>query len=322
MNYSRILPSVALLTVCSLIASPALAQRGGGHSRGSSVSRGSSGGGARSAAPARTYSGSRVYGAPSRSYTSPSRAYSAPTRAYSGPARAYSAPSRAYNAVPRAGVGSRSVYATSRGAAVVRGGYGSRAVYVAPSHFFRPYYTFHPRFSLGFGLWVGFPIAYSYPYYYGFPYAYAPYAYPYAYGPYAYGPYPYSAYGPSPAYGYVAPNGAPVYPGASYPPAGAPQPGYYNANVAPGSQGSIAAQPGGATGSLSFEISPSSAEVYIDGQYSGLVSDFGPTTQPIALTPGRHHVEIRAQGYQTLSIDADVIAGQVIPYQGTMQQVR
>ena len=54
----------------------------------------------------------------------------------------------------------------------------------------------------------------------------------------------------------------------------------------------------------------------------GRVSDLGPTTQPLALTPGKHRVEIRASGYQTLTIDADVVAGQVIPYRGTMQVAR
>src|SRR4029450_5598845 len=86
--------------------------------------------------------------------------------------------------------------------------------------------------------------------------------------------------------------------------------------------GSVVAQPGTASGSVSFEITPSTAEVYIDGKYVGRVSDLGPTTQPLALTPGRHRVEIRATGYQTLTIDADVVAGQVIPYRGTMQVAR
>ena len=35
---------------------------------------------------------------------------------------------------------------------------------------------------------------------------------------------------------------------------------------------------------------------------------------------GRHHIEVRASGYQTMSFDVDIIAGQVIPYQGTMER--
>jgi hypothetical protein len=221
------------------------------------------------------------------------------------PFRAYAAPSRTYSAAPRAAIQSRGIYAAQwRG---VRGvaprGFVSRGVNAAPSRFFRPYYSFRPRFSLGFGLWVGYPIAYSYPYYYGYPYD--SYAYP--------------EYYPAAAYGDLVTNPSFSYPPANDPTTSAPQSGYSESRPP---QGSVVAQPGAASGSVSFEISPATAEVYIDGTSVGRVSDLGPTTQPLALVPGRHHVEIRADGYQTLSIDADVMAGQVIPYQGTMQPVR
>jgi len=209
---------------------------------------------------------------------------------------------------------SRGAYATQRGRAVRVGprGVGSRGVYAAPFRFYRPYYSFRPRLSLGFGLWVGYPIAYSYPFYYGYPYPY-PYPDPYAYSnPYP-DPYAYPAYYPPPTYGYPAPN-----PSSAYPPSGYPQGGYSG----PPAPGSVVAQPGTTSGGVSFEISPPTAEVYIDGTFVGKVSDLGPTTQPLALTPGRHHIEIRAAGYQTMVIDSDITAGQVIPYQGTMQPVR
>jgi hypothetical protein len=38
------------------------------------------------------------------------------------------------------------------------------------------------------------------------------------------------------------------------------------------------------------------------------------------MNPGRHRVEIRARGYRTMSFDADVVAGQVIPVQGALQR--
>jgi hypothetical protein len=70
---------------------------------------------------------------------------------------------------------------------------------------------------------------------------------------------------------------------------------------------------------VSFEITPGNAQLFVDGSYIGTVDQFTPTTQPLGLTPGRHHIEIRAQGYRTMVFDADIIAGQVIPYQGAMQ---
>jgi hypothetical protein len=181
-----------------------------------------------------------------------------------------------------------------------------RVVRVAPYHFAQPYYAFRPRVSLGFGLFVGYPI--RYPYFYGYPYAY-PYPYPaYAYppAPYAYPPPPASAYPPPPASSYPA-NGFPAngYPANGYPASSAPN----NVNV----------QPGTVDGGVSFEITPIDAEIYVDGANVGRVSDFGPSSAPLTMTPGRHRIEVRRSGYQELVIDADVHVGEVVPYQGAMQ---
>jgi len=114
--------------------------------------------------------------------------------------------------------------------------------------------------------------------------------YPYYYSSYAYStPYPESY--PVP---YPAPSNA--YPGP----------------------GSIAPT---ATGGLSFEITPSDATVYIDGQFVGAVEQFTPNDQPLPMAPGRHRVEVRAPGYQTIVFDVDIMAGQVIPYRGEMQRL-
>ena len=88
-------------------------------------------------------------------------------------------------------------------------------------------------------------------------------------------------------------------------------------------QGAIGVGPGNperSSGGISFEITPGNAQVYVEGQYVGLVSAFSPTSQPLTLAPGRHHVEIRLVGYQTMTFDAEVVAGQVVPYQGTLQR--
>jgi PEGA domain len=195
----------------------------------------------------------------------------------------------------------------SRGVIVGPRGFGSRGVIVASRGFSRPYYSFRPRLSLGFGLWVGFPVAYPYygypDYGYGYPYP-APYPYPDPYG------YPASAY---PAYG----GGYPPASYGGYPPSSPSYPAY---PAQP--QTSVGAQPGQTSGGVSFEITPGTAEVYVDGEYVGTASTFGPSFPPLSLTPGRHNVEVRAPGYQTIAFDADVIPGQVIPYQGAMQRGR
>jgi hypothetical protein len=120
-------------------------------------------------------------------------------------------------------------------------------------------------------------------------------------------PYPYAA--PYPAYPAYPPAYSNPYPPAysnPYPPT-YQQPGAYS--ITPG-----------VTGGISFDIQPSTAEVFVDGQDYGTVANFSPNSQqPLALSPGRHRVEIRQQGYRDISFDVDITAGQVIPYQGTLQ---
>jgi hypothetical protein len=212
---------------------------------------------------------------------------------------------------------------------------GSRGLGIGPGRFYRPYYTFRPRVSLGFGLWVGFPITYPYGYY--DPY-YSPYGYPDPYPAYPYSAYPYPAY-PYPSTGYPQyptstypqyPSASPQYPSAppqypsTYPQYPSASPQYPSApSQYPPASGSVGVQPRQSqanTGGVSFEISPGTAEVFIDGSYVGTAGEFTPTTQPLGLTPGRHRIEIRAQGYRTMNFDADVVAGQVIPYQGAMER--
>jgi len=192
--------------------------------------------------------------------------------------------------VQRGSVAPRGVY----GGGVYAGGgryYGGR-YYGAPYRFYAPYYSFRPRFGLGFGLWVGYPVGYPYyyysPYYGYYPY-YSPYPYPYAYG------YP---------YGYAYPYPPPTY--------------NYNYQTPPqSSQGTTSAT---ATGGMSFEITPNTAQIFVDGAYAGTVDDFTPSSQPLTLSPGRHHIEVRAPDYRTMTFDTDVVPGQVVPYRGTMER--
>jgi hypothetical protein len=342
MKFTKILIPPSVLAMLVFAATPARADhRGGGHSRGSNAARSTP----RSAAP--RMASPRSQGA--QRYGGSPRAAAVAPRSAVGPRTAIATSRGAYpgRVASRAvGVGPRFV-----GAAPYR---------FAPYRFSRPYYAFRPRLSLGIGLWAGFPIAYPYYGGYSYPHAYAyPYQDPNAYSytdPYAY---PSTAY-PAPSYGYAAPNPSSSYspsayppssyPSSGYPPAGYPSSGYPPASYppsgyppasyppsnyptssypqsgypppAPGS-GSVGVQRGTASsGGVSFEISPATAVVYVDGMNVGTVGDFGPTSQPLALAPGRHRIEVRASGYQTIVVDADVKPGEVTPYQGTMQPLQ
>jgi hypothetical protein len=177
----------------------------------------------------------------------------------------------------------------TRGGSFVHGGpfvHGNFAhgFHTTPVHFFRPYYAFHPYFSLGFGVWAGYPFAYPYAFYDPF----YPYYYPYGYvNSYAYPPSDY-------AYSTTTPEAT--------------------------ESGSVATQPNQTNvGGMSFDITPAAAQLFIDGVLVGTVGQFTPTTQPLGLQVGRHHVEVRASGYHTMSFDVDIVAGQVIPYQGALE---
>ena len=166
--------------------------------------------------------------------------------------------------------------------------------------FYRPYYSFRPRVSLGFGLWMGYPVTYPY---YDNPYGYAN---PYPADPYAYG----SA---APSYGY--PAQAPNYPPSAYPGYGSSGQGYPSQQSRP----SVGVQRGGgqsSRGGISFEITPDTAAVFVDGTYVGTAGKFGPAAQPLDLPGGRRHVEIRASGYRTMTFDADVQVGASHPVSG------
>jgi hypothetical protein len=76
---------------------------------------------------------------------------------------------------------------------------------------------------------------------------------------------------------------------------------------------------GAAYGGISFEVDPYDAAIYIDGNYAGVVNDFGPNAQPLTLRAGTHRVEIQASGYEPIVFDVNVIPGQVIPYRGAMR---
>jgi hypothetical protein len=148
--------------------------------------------------------------------------------------------------------------------------------------FAEPFFRFRPRFTFGFGLAVGYPVAFPYGYYYN------PYDYAYGY----------------PVYGMAQP--VPTY----------PDNGYY------GSPNTGSADNGANYGGVTFDIQPTNAAVYVDGKYIGTVAEFSPQQPPLSLMLGRHHIDLRSQGFQTMSFDVDVVAGQVTPYQGAMTVIR
>jgi len=296
MRRSSLVTTFIFAAALSLTGVPAFAQRGGGHGGGGGGGHagggggghvsGGGGGGMRSGGS--SGGGVRSGGGWSGGGTRSGGQIAGPRGVYGG-----------YGSTFRGGYGSSYRGGYYRGGVYGGGYYGAGRSYyggryyggrywnVAPIHYYRPYYTFYPRFSLGFGLWAGYPVTWTYPYY-------SPYFYP--------SPYPY-------------PDQYPVAPGYSVAPPVTVTP---NTTVAPAG---LDPEPDQSKyGGVSFEITPSNAEVFVDGNPVGTAGQFTPTSQPLGLPAGRHHVEIRLSGYRTMSFDADIVAGQVIPYQGQMER--
>jgi hypothetical protein len=74
------------------------------------------------------------------------------------------------------------------------------------------------------------------------------------------------------------------------------------------------------SGSLELAVEPRSADVYVDGFYVGTVDDV--TQNGLLLRAGRHWIDLRAEGYETLTVPVGIAAGQAIRYRGQLAVVR
>jgi hypothetical protein len=143
------------------------------------------------------------------------------------------------------------------------------------------------RGAVGRGYYSGYPRYYGSRFYYGYPL----YGYP-AYGYWAFG---------SPGYGY----GYPAYPGFGYP--------AYGNGVGIGIR---------AYGGVRIDLPQRDAEVYVDGYYIGIVDDFDGPFQQAHLEPGPHRIEVRAEGFEAITFDANVLPNRTTTYRAGMQRLR
>jgi hypothetical protein len=165
-----------------------------------------------------------------------------------------------------------------------------------PVRFGYPYFGFGPRVRPGAGFWLGYATPFP-PFGYGAP------------------PFPYPSVAP---YLYQMPYSVP------YPPAGydAPPPIGYGTSLSVGYRPDWAprrmdAPPGPNDGGVSLEITPDGVGVFVDGSYVGPVGEFGPA-RPLTLPPGPHRIEVRAPGFNTITLEVTITPGEVIPFRGVL----
>ncbi len=75
-------------------------------------------------------------------------------------------------------------------------------------------------------------------------------------------------------------------------------------------------------GSIKLKVKPKDAEVYVDGTYFGHVDDYNGAFQHLDLRSGTHRLEIRAAGYESITVELRVLPGKSITYNGDLKPVQ
>jgi len=60
------------------------------------------------------------------------------------------------------------------------------------------------------------------------------------------------------------------------------------------------------TGGLRLKMKPREAQVFVDGFLAGVVDEFDGVFQSLRLAPGGHKIEVRMDGYETLTLDVHI----------------
>ena len=72
-------------------------------------------------------------------------------------------------------------------------------------------------------------------------------------------------------------------------------------------------------GRLVLDLSPTTAQVYVDGYYAGAPEDFGLARGGGLLAAGPHRVDISAAGYEPIAVDLMVTPGQPVTYRASLK---
>ena len=72
------------------------------------------------------------------------------------------------------------------------------------------------------------------------------------------------------------------------------------------------------TGGLRLEVTPKTAQVFVDGAYAGVVDDFDGRFHHLDLVSGGHRIEIAAPGFQALTFSTYVKPDRTLDYKASM----
>jgi hypothetical protein len=96
--------------------------------------------------------------------------------------------------------------------------------------------------------------------------------------------------------------------------------GYYDPWFDGGYQGYYS---GGADyeGRLRLKVKPKEAQVFVDGYFAGIVDDFDGVFQRLHIETGPHRIELRADGYEPLSLEVRIQPGRTLTYKGELKKL-
>ena len=172
-------------------------------------------------------------------------------------------------------------------------------------HYYNNYY-YNP-----FGYYYG-PSSYYYGnYLYGGAYLYPP----YYYAPYWASPYIYSPYMLGYGLGLGFPWGVDPSYGAGY---GADNSWYGGSGG--GNYSSSQPVHDEEQGGLRLKVKPRDAKVYVDGYFVGTVDSMDGVFQKVPLNSGRHHVAVKADGYQPEEFEVVISPNETATYQGDLKK--
>jgi len=76
------------------------------------------------------------------------------------------------------------------------------------------------------------------------------------------------------------------------------------------------------SGSLRIRVKPNNAKVYLDGSLVGTVDDYDGFTGHLAATAGTHQIELRADGYEPLTMTVNVEANKTLTTRASMKSIK
>ena len=74
-------------------------------------------------------------------------------------------------------------------------------------------------------------------------------------------------------------------------------------------------------GALRIKVKPREASVYVDGYFAGRVDDFDGIFQRLKIDAGPHRVEVRLDGYETLTFDVRLEPDRTVTYTGELKKL-